>query len=457
MRAYGTEPQVWPAGPFSDPLCAHEWGERLTFERSGGTGREGITGIANQQAGAFRAGSAFCLRCGAWRGELGLEPRFPLFICHLTSIFEEVRRVLKPTGCLWLNMGDSYSCAPNGRSAAATKAAGNDDRTFRDKPTTDQHLPAKNRIGQPHRLVFALQDAGWIWRDEICWVKPRCMPSSVTDRTTCQHEFLFCLTKRPHYHYDWFAIREPAAQPAGTPRLTGDQSRAQAGGVHRNGKGASTLGSDQGSQWRNKRSVWTINTEPAGVDHFAAYPRALVVPCIRAGSSEHGCCASCGRPWERIVRKSGGDPQRARGAQGYAAVGNQQDSNGGMPVYTVESLGWRKPCKCPTGERSPSVVLDPFCGTGTTLEVAIELGRHAIGIELKEEYCKMAKRRILNARLPLPGLDTDCPETAPERPQGAPANGAAPMGQGLLLFVATPQEALDLCEEIERAESGVPM
>jgi len=170
-RAYGTEPQVWGG----DAACAHEWDE--TAHGRNGAGRHGETSqfltqsraVTEAQVAAAQANrGAWCARCGAWRGEHGLEPTLDLWLEHEVAIFREVRRVLRGDGTLWLNVGDAYATTPNGNAAASYK--GRDDRTFRDKPnSTVGTLASKQRLMLPARLALALQADGWWLRDEIVW------------------------------------------------------------------------------------------------------------------------------------------------------------------------------------------------------------------------------------------------------------------------------------------------
>lgn len=130
-------------------------------------------------------------------GQIGLEPTLGEHLAVMVDVFREVWRILKPQGTLWLNYGDCYATTPNGKSAAAYKAEGNDDRTFRDKPfsTVGGFLKPKDLCMIPNRLAIALQEAGWWVRSEIIWHKPNPMPESVYDRPTTAHEKVFLLTK----------------------------------------------------------------------------------------------------------------------------------------------------------------------------------------------------------------------------------------------------------------------
>jgi len=180
-------------------------------------------------------------------GQIGLEPTLPGFLQALTGVFSEVKRVLKPDGILWLNIGDGYTSGNRGWRAPDKK---NPNRAMNTRPDNPPGLKDKDLLGIPWRLAFALQDIGWYLRSDIVWNKPNAMPESVKDRPTRSHEYLFMLTKSQNYRYDADAVRESAA----------------------------------GGQMRNRRSVWNINTTNSPSSHIAAFPQALVEPCVLAST-----------------------------------------------------------------------------------------------------------------------------------------------------------------------------
>ena len=156
---------------------------------------------------------------------------------------------------------------------------------------------------------------------------------------------------------------------------------------------------------RNKRSVWTVATSPFPEAHFATFPPKLIEPCIKAGTSERGCCAKCGAPWEREItvdykknRPSAGDDPRSRGKDRLASARESYGSQGWRGnnlLRDAKILGWRATCKCAAAV-VPCTVLDPFGGAGTTGLVADRLQRNAILIELNPAYAEMARKRIFN-------------------------------------------------------------
>ncbi len=182
-------------------------------------------------------------------GQIGAEDDLFAYIDRLVDVFREVRRVLTDDGTLWLNIGDSYTSG-NRRWRATDKK--NPARAMSYRPPTPEGLKPKDLVGVPWRLALALQDDGWYLRSDIIWHKPNTQPESVKDRPTRAHEYLFLFSKSEKYHYDHLAIQEPAIGEEG---------------------------------WRNRRTVWSINTEAFPEAHFATFPPALVAPCILAGSA----------------------------------------------------------------------------------------------------------------------------------------------------------------------------
>lgn len=176
-------------------------------------------------------------------GQIGLETSINDYITSLVDVFEEVRRTLRNDGTLWLNIGDSYTSGGRTWRAADKK---NPARAMSSRPATPEGLKPKDLIGEPWRLAFALQEAGWYLRSDIVWNKPNCQPESVKDRPTRSHEMVFLFSKSEKYFYDNLSTRGP------------------------NG--------------RNLRTVWDINTEPNPHAHEAMFPRKLVEPCLGLGS-----------------------------------------------------------------------------------------------------------------------------------------------------------------------------
>lgn len=340
-------------------------------------------------------------------GQLGLESTPESYVETLVEVFREIRRVLRDDGTVWLNLGDSYghgTGAKRDKSRTSTKVsdAQHDAQGGRHGGT------AKQMIGIPWRVAFALQADGWYLRSDIVWSKPNPMPESVTDRPTKAHEYLFLLTKRARYFYDADAVRAPQTASTlsrsryGWSGVTDDgSSGARTGSTFRRmAESGEPIGTIPSDGTRNLRTVWTIPTEPFPEAHFATFPKALVEPCVKAGTSEKGCCPECGAPrqrrvsaskyepaivapGERFVDESRGDKTRKLSGAGY----NKQ--------VVRQTTGWQPSC-AHDAEPVPCTVLDPFAGSGTTGVVALRLGRSFVGIELSPEYAAMARRRIEN-------------------------------------------------------------
>lgn len=297
----------------------------------------------------------FGLRDYGVAGQIGREATHQEYIGRLVGVFAEVGRVLKASGTLWLNLGDSYVATGGhadllvNRRRVGTLGIGDrpehEYRAFRVRPACA--LKPKDLMMIPARVAIALQDAGWYLRSDIIWHKPNPMPESVTDRPTKAHEYLFLLSRSERYFYDSEAIKEtgtyagpngqqksPHAQGFGrrTKDQEADRQDKQRGHGRRhagfNDRWDAKERSEQCSVMRNKRDVWTIATHPFPDAHFAVMPTALVEPCVLAG--------------------------------------------------------------CPAA----GTVLDPFAGSGTVGVVALRHDRSFIGIELNAEYATMARRRI---------------------------------------------------------------
>jgi len=218
--------------------------------------------------------------------QLGLEETPEAYVANMIQVFREVRRVLKDDGVLWLNLGDSY--AGGGMSNPSIKSTldggknrGAEQYSISRKPPNN--LKPKDLIGIPWMVAFALRADGWYLRQDIIWHKPNPMPESVTDRCTKAHEYIFLLSKSERYFYDAKSIAEKSVKPDKRPREFGRKNPAA------HGLQKLTGNMEEGVTWkskemRNRRSVWTIPTQPYAEAHFAVFPPDLIVPCIKAGS-----------------------------------------------------------------------------------------------------------------------------------------------------------------------------
>ncbi len=332
LRDYGTA--TWEGGGAD---CDHAQ-EAPRFNGAKQT-RAQVSGHASK---AESHGRKQCQKCGARRvdAQLGLEPTPTGYVASIVAIFDEVRRVLKEDGTLWLNLGDSYNAYNGGAGPSSALSRGAQTKERPNLPSgyglKFKGLKPKDLVGIPWRVAFALQEAGWYLRSDIIWSKPNPMPESVTDRPTKAHEYLFLLSKSQRYYYDAEAIKEglaPETESRYSYAFGGAKSEALVE-ANKSGVGQRTrvVGERETPTGRNKRTVWTVPTAPFPGAHFATFPPKLIEPCILAGAPEGG------------------------------------------------------------------VVLDPFSGSGTTLAVAIQHGRHALGIELNPAYIDLANERIADAR-----------------------------------------------------------
>jgi len=406
LRDYGLEPIVWGGQP--DHI--HTWSATPCPDGNG----DGLSLHRDKHAGRQRDATSpgFC-ECGAWRGCLGLEPTPELYVEHLLEIFQKVRRVLRKDGTLWLNIGDSYATGAGQGFVPGGGGQGN-----RWKHETGHQQPNRLKIPGlkpkdlcmiPARVALALQADGWYLRSDIIWQKNNPQPESVMDRPTKAHEHIFFLAKSEHYYYDTEAIKEPAVttrpellefgpRPARNyPGHINDRRRRPSDGQSHKAQPTGT---------RNRRSVWTISLRAYKGAHFATFPLELPTICIKAGTSERGCCSRCGTPRKRIVESIGGRDWRNDRMVRIGIIDEKlgEDSNkrgrSHEPLNNIKkqiTLGWQSSCSCKADDSIPAVVLDPFFGAGTTGLAAAGLLRDCIGIELNPKYCEMARRRIKRA------------------------------------------------------------
>lgn len=372
-------------------------------------------------------------------GQLGLEESPDRFVKHLMEVFEEVRRVLKPTGVCWVNLDDTYAGSNNGAGAGDHKES----YTAESPPSRNPDVRRKSLAMIPERFAFAMVDRGWILRSKTVWEKPNPMPESVTDRPSTVWEYLFMFTKEPQYYFDLDAIREEHKENS--------LRRAQDAYTHAKTYAADHLPDRDGAEQvhnfdsplhpkgKNPGNVWEVPTACYSDAHFAVFPEELVERPVKA--SPRKVCAECGRPWRRDTEESSIAEWRPRREQEREAVRRFKESDlrdehleairavgmtdAGKATVTqntqnsekkrrlaeeakevlggyfrelvsppTETVGWSPQCDCSTDEWEKGVVLDPFAGAGTTCLVARQQNRHYVGIELNEEYAEMARQRI---------------------------------------------------------------
>lgn len=333
-------------------------------------------------------------------GQIGLEDTPEEFVANLVEVFREMRRVLRPDGTFWLVIGDSY--ASYGKNRLIEQAIRNSTlngstdgqcQILKQKSKITGDLKPKDLIGIPWMVAFALRSDGWWLRQDCVWAKPAPMPHPVTDRCTTSHEYVFLFAKSERYYFDHIAIAEPCVSTKGSGNGYKRPERLK----YRNTDGTAT---GQDEQWndigglKNKRSVWQVAHEGFKGSHYACYPTKLIEPCILAGTSEHGVCAACGSPYDRIVEKRKvlrERPNSLTKRTGEDGTGNHcPNDTAGVSVVTV---GWEPSCKC-NAEVIQATVLDPFSGAGTTGVVCVRNRRNYIGVELNPEYAEMSRERI---------------------------------------------------------------
>jgi DNA modification methylase len=344
-------------------------------------------------------------------GQIGLEKTPDEYVARLVEIFREVRRVLRSDGVLWLIMGDSYAGSWGNQGRKTERGTQRPINGEMISPVLDGRYPdpgsctgaipdganykAKDLLGVPWLLAFALRADGWYLRSDIIWAKPNPMPSSVRDRCTTAHEYVFMFAKKRRYYYDLDAIAEEAVG-RNHHDLTGPAYKApgqtqQNGSRHREEETVKTT--------RNKRDVWTIATVPFPDAHFAVFPPKLIEPMILAGTSPTAC-GVCGSPSRRMVERTKMEwregPTRDEALASYqdGSANGRTSLRGTMTKPPVaETVGWGPSCSHnDLGGRS--VVLDPFAGAGTTGLVSIGHGRDFIGIDLSGVFVEMARQRI---------------------------------------------------------------
>ncbi|MGO7089459.1 site-specific DNA-methyltransferase [Rhizobium leguminosarum] len=356
-------------------------------------------------------------------GQIGLEPTLGEHLDVMVRVFREVRRVLKPRGTLWLNYGDCYAAQPNGKSAAAYKADGTDDRTFRDKPFSTvgpilqpdtrgpqragakeeyrpdsgrtirpgRYLKPKDLCMIPNRLAIALQDDGWYVRSEIIWHKPNPMPESVYDRPTSAHEKIWLLTKGEDYFYDHEAIREPTTGTAHA-RKPGPNSRQNVDRVPVSKKVGTGVG------WGRLDKINPSESD-RGRDRISkvadeADPFRKSKPSFAAATGDLVETRNARNVWS-IAPRAFRDAHFATFPPALA----ERCMKAGTPRTVCGCCGATEGCGpiCEMYDREPGLVFDPFGGAGTVSLVAEQLGLRSIMIELNPEYADIAQRRITGA------------------------------------------------------------
>ena len=342
LRFYKTEPEIWDG---ADPncACAHEFQARVFLLHAGRGDAQKSAKYSEQDAIPDQEISdATCAKCGAWKGELGLEPTRGMFIEHLLQIFDAAKLALKDEGTLWINFGDTYSgsggnntnCSYSRKGSGASGEMGDNVYArlkkragFNTRRLDTSGIPGKSLCMIPERLAIEMIDRGWILRNKIIWHKPNVMPQSIKDRFIVDWEYLFFFSKQREYYFNtqYEPYQSTLPLKPGT-KFGGDKAAGYGNRTYSsNSWEPNGIASAEG---RIKRSVWTIPTEPYGDEHYAAYPTELCKTPILAGCPANG------------------------------------------------------------------TVLDPFCGTGATGEAALQHARNFVGIDVSAKFCELARQRL---------------------------------------------------------------
>jgi hypothetical protein len=468
LRDYGTA--TWEGG---SPGCDHK--DRPRRRDGGRRDHRGVpfgptSGTAEAQ---FRA---VCGKCGARRvdRQIGLEADPASYVARLVEVFREVRRILHPTGLLLINLGDSFAGGGGGNYTKGVRNnSGQNVTNVRNRPDwlEGAGVKAKDLLGIPWLVAFALRADGWYLRCAPPWVKDNCMPESVSDRLTTAHEYWFLLAKSARYFWDADAVRVPhsaagiARQNRGRPHQWGHVIEANSHVERRTFEDARSYGGpeDLNPAGRNLRTsdvfyqslddliegerAWLAHLEHVRANggmlldregdplalcyptfafpgsHFATFSPHMITPLLKAATSERGCCPACRAPWVRIVERTRGPVAEAFTPKIAAKVAAGLHSpktglaNPGWrkePRASTSTVGWQPSCACPPADPVSCLCIDPFCGSGTVGLVARRLGRRFVGFDLNEQYVSMSRKRIAEDN-PLFNGAAPAPAPVPER------------------------------------------
>ncbi len=425
LRDYGIEPSIWDGAVGCQHKFPKDSIKRIRGDVKNFTNKPIVGSNANEYQSPIQNNGAFCSRCGAWRGSLGLEPTFELYIKHLCDIFDEIKRVLKKSGTCWVNLGDTYggswsnygarNCHQRKRNTHKYIRYGSMPKNW--KPPTI-YLPQKSLVQIPSRFSIEMTNRGWVLRNEIIWHKPNCMPSSVRDRFTVDFEKIFFFVKDKKYWFErQFETIAESTIGRGPVDFGGKKGREYKpekndpnyrGGNEQWGRTFDYKKSCE--HGHNKRCVWRICPKPFKEAHFAVFPEKLVETPIKAGCPEF-VCNKCEKPREKIYKREQIPRQNVyngnkfkdqkknmshKRIQMMVTAGRKAGLDHDNPMPPQKFIKHTS-CKCKAGF-SGGVVLDPFMGSGTVAVVAKRLNRQFIGIDIKKDYCKMAIKRIKNTQ-----------------------------------------------------------
>ncbi len=370
LRNYGVEAvTIWGG----DPKCKHEWIEnkvKLDNLRY----RVGYNATVGNHKNKriyknYEAEGASCVRCGAWRGQLGLEPTPQLYISHIVDVCMEIYRVLKDEGSFYLNIGDSYY-------------------SYRNRAKAEKYLQPKQLLGITFRVMIELQNRGFILRNIIIWQKPNSIPNPVKDRRSTTWEPIFHFVKTGRYDFGLDTIRIPHKGTGGGPGFRAkaiEQNRNYSQREHPLGK--------------NPGDILTIPTKGSPESHYAVFPEALVMELLKPHASE--VCKKCGLPKKKINEVVGTvitenlKKYDSHHAQNPAGVKRRILKKMGQ----LERVVGYEECDCGVGYRK-KIVSDVFAGRGTVGKVAKKLGMDYILFDIDPKNVEIAKRYINRSELP---------------------------------------------------------
>ena len=344
-----------------------------------------------------------------YEGQIGAEATPAEFVDALIAATAEMVRVLKPSGSIWVNLGDKYAGSngqPGGSGSSTLVGTTSHTRGMAASKKPATGAPTKSLIGIPWRYAIrCIDDLGLILRAEVIWSKPNGLPESVTDRVRRSHEQWFHFTREPRYFSAVDEIRERYDAPNARRTLGNvDPGRGDHGNPTKRMDAAQTMN----PLGKLPGSVWTIPTEPLhvpeslGIDHFAAFPTEWPRRIIQ-GWSPSGICTECGegrRPVSEVAEMRPRESLQMQQRHRTASSGGVGKVGLGIPAAERERTITGEACACPepTAPTRPAVVLDPFGGTGTTALVAKALGRHGISNDMSADYCRLAGWRTTDPK-----------------------------------------------------------
>ncbi len=385
-----------------DSDCVHEWIHERTERPNSGGGhnseklqskkKENVENFQESVEYNDRATySSSCHKCHAWKGQLGLEPTYQMFIDHLLQITNELKRVLKPTGTLFWNMGDGYSGAGAGQKDMCKVVYRQDD--FRHSPIKS-NLPNKSLMMIPERLAMGMIDQGWVLRNKLIWYKPNGMPSSVRDRFSNKWEYIFFFSKNGKYHFDLDSVRKPLSEGSikrisqkNIPNQLQSGKTADFALTTNIGNIPKILNNmhqkyEKEGSYTGKHSGYKNLDGSDRINENGANPGdVLKEPAVRHKS----WVSNAGH---NFTHKRKYDPDADGGD--FLSIVTRAHPFAHFAVYPETLIEPLIKAGCP----KDGVVLDPFNGSGTTMLVARNLGRSAIGIDVNPIYSEIVKKRL---------------------------------------------------------------